>query len=148
MSWPHSRWVGRCLQGAGCHAGAARSCCLGPTPRPAPTLPPQRFKRLVEADPRTAAHFSVPAPVPDLSAERVLTSERVAGVHIDAVAEMGQDVRDAVGTRLLALTLQELFEWRYMQASARDGAPARLLVAALALAAQLHAASQFQISSW
>lgn len=74
-----------------------------------------RFKTLIEGDPRTAAHFSVPAVVPELSAERVLASERAAGVHIDRVARMPQAVRDAVGARLLALTLQELFEWRFMQ---------------------------------
>lgn len=28
---------------------------------------------------------------------------------------MSQDVRDAVGTKLLQLTLKELFNWRYMQ---------------------------------
>lgn len=28
---------------------------------------------------------------------------------------MPQNVRDAVGTRLLQLTLRELFDWRYMQ---------------------------------
>ena len=28
---------------------------------------------------------------------------------------MGQDVRDAVGTTLLQLTLKELFQWRFMQ---------------------------------
>ena len=31
------------------------------------------------------------------------------------VALMSQDVRDAVGTLLLQLTLKELFEWRFMQ---------------------------------
>ena len=31
------------------------------------------------------------------------------------VADMSQEVRDAVGTRLLKLTLKELFEWRFMQ---------------------------------
>ena len=28
---------------------------------------------------------------------------------------MGQEVRDAVGTLLLQLTLKELFQWRFMQ---------------------------------
>ncbi len=28
---------------------------------------------------------------------------------------MSQEVRDAVGTKLLQLTLKELFNWRYMQ---------------------------------
>lgn len=31
------------------------------------------------------------------------------------VADMSQEVRNAVGTRLLKLTLKELFHWRYMQ---------------------------------
>ena len=31
------------------------------------------------------------------------------------VALMGQEVRDAVGTLLLRLTLRELFQWRFMQ---------------------------------
>lgn len=62
-----------------------------------------------------AQHFYVPDVVAELSTERVLASEWVAGVHIDRVAEMGQGVRDAVGTALLKLTLRELFLWRYMQ---------------------------------
>jgi aarF domain-containing kinase len=31
------------------------------------------------------------------------------------VAELSQEIRDEVGTKLLKLTLKELFEWRYMQ---------------------------------
>ena len=42
-----------------------------------------RFKVLVEADPEFAAVFHVPAVVPELSTERVLTTELVHGVHID-----------------------------------------------------------------
>lgn len=74
-----------------------------------------KFRELVRADPYCAAHFNVPLVIPELSSERVLTSERVTGVHIDAVAGMNQATRDAVGTRLLTLTLRELYEWRYMQ---------------------------------
>ncbi len=37
------------------------------------------------------------------------------GVLPPQVATMGQDVRDAVGTTLLELTLRELFAWRFMQ---------------------------------
>ena len=36
----------------------------------------------------------------------------VAGLQ---VAQMSQEVRDAVGTLLLQLTLKELFQWRFMQ---------------------------------
>lgn len=37
---------------------------------------------------------------------------RIAGAQ---VAQMSQEVRDAVGTLLLQLTLKELFQWRFMQ---------------------------------
>ncbi|KAL4452036.1 hypothetical protein ABPG75_007698 [Micractinium tetrahymenae] len=75
----------------------------------------QRFKALISGDPYTAQHFHVPDVVPELSTRQVLTSEWVPGVHIDKVAGMSQEVRDAVGTKLLKLTLKELFLWRYMQ---------------------------------
>ena len=42
-----------------------------------------RFKVLVESDADFAAVFNVPAVVPELSTERVLTTELVHGVHID-----------------------------------------------------------------
>ena len=42
-----------------------------------------RFKVLVESDPEFAAVFHVPAVMPELSTERVLTTELVHGVHID-----------------------------------------------------------------
>jgi len=42
-----------------------------------------RFKVLVESDPEFAAVFHVPAVVPELSTERILTTELVHGVHID-----------------------------------------------------------------
>lgn len=75
----------------------------------------QRFKALIAGDPSTAQYFHVPDVVPELSTRQVLTSEWVPGVHIDKVADMSQEVRDAVGTQLLSLTLKELFLWRYMQ---------------------------------
>lgn len=75
----------------------------------------ERFARLVREDPECNTIFHVPDVVRELSAEKVLTTHRVHGVHIDAVAEMPQEIRDRVGTRLLALTLKELYEWRFMQ---------------------------------
>lgn len=75
----------------------------------------QRFKALVDNDPSLRGPFRVPAPVPELSSKRVLTSELVPGVPIDKVALLDQKVRDEVGTKLLRLTLKELFEWRFMQ---------------------------------
>ena len=75
----------------------------------------QKFARLVEEDPECHGVFYVPKVYPDLSTERILTTERVKGVHIDKVAELSQDIRDQVGTKLLQLTLKELYEWCYMQ---------------------------------
>ncbi|KAG7673327.1 hypothetical protein Ndes2526B_g03232 [Nannochloris sp. 'desiccata'] len=74
-----------------------------------------RFAELVASDSYCAQNFRVPAVVPELSSQRVLASEWAPGIHIDKVAELSQKIRDSVGTRLLALTLKELYEWNYMQ---------------------------------
>lgn len=100
-----------------------------------------RFKQLLESDPalRGAVYlgadvedrrcvgakvrfrfpppgpFNVPEAISEMSSKRVLTSVLVPGVPIDKIAQMSQAVRDDVGTRLLRLTLHELFDWRFMQ---------------------------------
>ncbi len=74
-----------------------------------------RFAELVASDPYCVQNYRVPAVVPELSSQRILASEWAPGVHIDKVAELSQEIRDSVGTRLLALTLKELYEWNYMQ---------------------------------
>eukprot|EP00192_Tetraselmis_astigmatica_P024868 CAMPEP_0117679190 /NCGR_PEP_ID=MMETSP0804-20121206/17687_1 /TAXON_ID=1074897 /ORGANISM="Tetraselmis astigmatica, Strain CCMP880" /LENGTH=623 /DNA_ID=CAMNT_0005488605 /DNA_START=206 /DNA_END=2077 /DNA_ORIENTATION=+ len=74
-----------------------------------------RFKQLIEGNPALARSFHVPDVVPELSSEKVLTTEWVAGVPIDQVASMPEEVRNNVATRLLALTLTELFQWQFMQ---------------------------------
>ncbi|KAJ3054817.1 hypothetical protein HK097_000742 [Rhizophlyctis rosea] len=71
----------------------------------------KRFKGLVRGD----THFTVPTVVEELSSGSVLTSEWVEGVTIGKVAEMDQDTRDRVGSRILYLCLKELFEFRFMQ---------------------------------
>jgi aarF domain-containing kinase len=48
-------------------------------------------------------------------------NNQVRGVHIDKVADLPQATRDAIGTRLLRLTLKELYEWRYMQSDPNWG---------------------------
>lgn len=75
----------------------------------------ERFANLILNDPECNKLFYVPDVIPSLSAKRILTTEKVTGVHIDAVADLSQEVRDRVGTRLLALTLKELYEWHFMQ---------------------------------
>lgn len=49
----------------------------------------RRFKHLIGTDAYTSRHFTVPDVVPELSAERVLTTEWVPGVHIDKVGGWG-----------------------------------------------------------
>jgi len=75
----------------------------------------ERFRELVKNDVECHGVLYVPKVYPHLCTEQVLVTERVQGVHIDKVAEYPQEVRDLVGTRLLQLTLKELYEWCYMQ---------------------------------
>lgn len=74
----------------------------------------KRFKLLLAPYPE----FSVPAVVPHLSSARVLTTEWMPGLPLDRAAAsptMTARERDRVGTRLLWLTLTELFSFRFMQ---------------------------------
>lgn len=75
----------------------------------------RRFAALIGGDPQLAPHFNVPAVIPDLCSGAVLTTEWVPGVHIDKCVSLPQEKRDAIGSRLLLLTLKELFDWRFMQ---------------------------------
>ena len=61
--------------------------------------------------------FAVPAVVPSLSSEGVLTTEWMPGLPIDKAAseEMSVPERNRVGSRLLWLSLHELFRFRFMQ---------------------------------
>lgn len=81
----------------------------------------EKFGALIESDEFCSEFFSVPAVVTELSSSKVMSSERVPGVHIDKVALMGQEIRDAVGTRLLTLVLKELFEWNFIQSDPNWG---------------------------
>ncbi|KAJ3282358.1 hypothetical protein HK104_010929 [Borealophlyctis nickersoniae] len=70
-----------------------------------------RFRGLMGGD----DCFSVPRVVRELSTNQVLTSEYVEGVPIGKVAELDQETKDRVGSRILRLCLRELFEFRFMQ---------------------------------
>jgi aarF domain-containing kinase len=59
----------------------------------------------------------VPLVFDEFCSKRVLTTEFVPGISIDQVAHLEQKIRDRVGTQLLAITLKELFTFRFMQAS-------------------------------
>ena len=52
-----------------------------------------------------------------MCAKGVITTEYAPGVAIDNTADLPQDERDYIGTQLLRVTLRELFEFRFMQAS-------------------------------
>jgi aarF domain-containing kinase len=77
-----------------------------------------RFGALVAGDAEAAALFRVPAVVEELSTARVLVTEWAPGVHLDAAAAAPQATRDAIGTALMALTMKELYDWRYMNTDA------------------------------
>ncbi|XP_021676106.2 protein ABC transporter 1, mitochondrial isoform X2 [Hevea brasiliensis] len=59
--------------------------------------------------------FYVPMVIDELSCKRVLTTELISGIPIDKVALLNQETRNYVGTKLLELTLMELFVFRFMQ---------------------------------
>ncbi len=75
----------------------------------------ERARGLVEA---LGGGLRVPRVVPELSTRAVLTSEWVDGDPVDALVKDGgapQETRDSVGTRLMRVTLRELFQWRFVQ---------------------------------
>ena len=73
----------------------------------------ERFRGLVADD----ADFVVPAVVRELSTKHVLTTTWLEGAPIDQAVARGlpQEERNRIATKLLKLTLKELFEWRFMQ---------------------------------
>lgn len=73
----------------------------------------ERFRALVGDD----ADFEVPSVVPELSTRRVLVTTWLDGAPIDGLMDgsASQDTRNRVARKLLRLTLQELFQWRFMQ---------------------------------
>jgi predicted unusual protein kinase regulating ubiquinone biosynthesis (AarF/ABC1/UbiB family) len=59
--------------------------------------------------------FVLPAPVDDLSGERVLAMDFLPGQPIETLLQASQEVRDQAMAALLELVLRELFEFGYMQ---------------------------------
>ena len=59
--------------------------------------------------------FVLPAPVAELSGERVLAMDFLPGQPIETLLQASQDVRDQAMAALLELVLRELFEFGYMQ---------------------------------
>jgi predicted unusual protein kinase regulating ubiquinone biosynthesis (AarF/ABC1/UbiB family) len=59
--------------------------------------------------------FILPAPVAELSGERVLAMDFLPGQPIETLLQASQEVRDSAMGALLELVLRELFEFGYMQ---------------------------------
>lgn len=59
--------------------------------------------------------FIVPSPYPELSSDRVLAMDFIAGKPIETLEAEPQDVRDRTMAAFLDLVLRELFEFGYMQ---------------------------------
>ena len=70
-----------------------------------------RFKEHLQSDPA----FIVPDLHEDLSTGDILAMSYIEGCDIDAAANMNQATRDDIATRLVSLTLRELFELHDMQ---------------------------------
>jgi predicted unusual protein kinase regulating ubiquinone biosynthesis (AarF/ABC1/UbiB family) len=71
----------------------------------------RRYRALLAGD----ARFVVPEPVAELSGERVLVMDFVAGAPIETLGEAGQAVRDGAMAALLGLVLREIFAFGFMQ---------------------------------
>uniref|UniRef100_A0A8C5RDH4 Coenzyme Q8B n=1 Tax=Leptobrachium leishanense TaxID=445787 RepID=A0A8C5RDH4_9ANUR len=70
-----------------------------------------RFRRLVEGD----LFFSVPQVIDELTTGRVLTLELVPGIPLDQCADFNQETRNKISYNILRLSLQEIFQFRFMQ---------------------------------
>ncbi len=62
-----------------------------------------------------ADKFAVPRIVDEASAKQVLTMELMRGVPVTKLGEVGQELRDRIGSRILWLCLREMVEFRFMQ---------------------------------
>ncbi|XP_053577757.1 atypical kinase COQ8B, mitochondrial isoform X2 [Bombina bombina] len=71
----------------------------------------KKFRQLLKDDP----FFYVPEVIDELTTKRVLTMELVSGVPLDQCAELDQDTRNQISYNLMRLSLQEIFEFRFMQ---------------------------------
>ncbi|CAB1101059.1 unnamed protein product [Ectocarpus sp. CCAP 1310/34] len=75
----------------------------------------ERFKKLVGSDESLRKWVSVPTVVHELVSKEVLTTHLAPGVPVDQVLPMPQEVRNHVARLMLRCTINELFDWRFMQ---------------------------------
>lgn len=71
----------------------------------------RRYGALLAGNPA----FIVPAPLPELSSDRILAMDFIPGTPIDTLQAADQPTRDRAMGNLLELVLRELFEFGFMQ---------------------------------
>ncbi|WVQ79464.1 hypothetical protein IAT38_001563 [Cryptococcus sp. DSM 104549] len=71
----------------------------------------RRFSELLAGD----EFFVVPKVVDEATTGKVLTTEWMDGKPLSRVKNLSQKTRDKIGTNILRLCLQELFQFRFMQ---------------------------------
>ncbi|XP_032685047.1 atypical kinase COQ8B, mitochondrial [Odontomachus brunneus] len=59
--------------------------------------------------------YYVPMVIDELSTQRVFTTEMIDGIPVDKCVDMDIKIREHISELLMRLSLQELFEFRYMQ---------------------------------
>ncbi|KRX03961.1 Protein kinase-like domain [Pseudocohnilembus persalinus] len=75
-------------------------------------LKQDHMRNLVQEDRR----YYVPKIYEELSTERVFTQEFIVGDSFEKICNSySQEKRNEIGSRIMNLTLQELFDWHYMQ---------------------------------
>ncbi|XP_011150874.1 atypical kinase COQ8B, mitochondrial isoform X2 [Harpegnathos saltator] len=71
----------------------------------------KKYKEFVASYPE----YYVPTVIDELSTSQVFTTEMVDGISVDKCADMDVKIRERISELLMRLSLQELFEFRYMQ---------------------------------
>ncbi|KAE8915018.1 Protein ABC transporter 1 [Phytophthora fragariae] len=74
----------------------------------------ERFRELIEQS-GMGEKYVVPRVYRELSTSRILTTQLISGVAVDKAVHLSQDVRNSIARRILELTINELFNWRFMQ---------------------------------
>lgn len=70
-----------------------------------------KFAQLLHNDPS----FTVPAIIPELTADQVLTAEWMQGTPLAKMQNKSQEWRNQIASSILKLALREIFEFRIMQ---------------------------------
>ncbi|EPY41573.1 aarF domain-containing kinase [Angomonas deanei] len=78
----------------------------------------ERYGKLIDSTPSLNEVFHVPKVYKELCTDQVLVTEYIQGVPVDRVAKnrsVPQSLKNNLASKLMELTLNELFVWRFMQ---------------------------------